>query len=228
MTTFRYFAGSFAVLLLVILLVPGCATVMHGSTEGVYFTSDPDKAKVYIDGQLMGSTPVQLQLVSKNTHTVEFRKAGYETKSVVLTNSVGGGWVVLDILCAVVPLVVDAATGCWWTLDEVHVRGVLDVAEKPNTADLQPPPPSGQGPQPQTTYPKLGTGHWVKSVIEGGTMITLDDGSLWEVQAADNAISKLWTTGTPISVGVAQGDFPYQLIDVSSSKAVRAKWIGQR
>jgi hypothetical protein len=226
MTTFRFFVVPLGILTVVCLLSSGCATVLHGSTEGVYFTSDPDKAKVYINGELKGTTPVQLELASKNTYAVEFRKSGYEPKTVTLTNGVGGGWIVLDILFLLVPLAIDAATGCWYTFDDVHIRGVLDLSER--GAPAVPSEPALQTVPPSKDYARLGTGHWVKKTMDNGVMIMLDDGSLWEVQASDASTTATWTVGTPISVGVSKGDYPYQLIDVSTSKAIVAKWVGQR
>lgn len=103
-----------------------CATLFKGSTDGVSFSSDPSGAKVYVNGNLLGTTPVQLELKSKNSYTIEFRKEGYETKTVLLNNSVGGGWIVLDILGGLFPIIIDAATGNWYELDQEHVNGVLE------------------------------------------------------------------------------------------------------
>lgn len=103
-----------------------CATLFKGSTDDVSFSSDPTGAKVYVNGNLLGTTPVQLELKSKNTYTIEFRKEGYDTRTVLLNNSVGGGWVVLDILGGLLPVVIDAATGNWYQLDQEHVNGILE------------------------------------------------------------------------------------------------------
>jgi hypothetical protein len=112
--------------IIVSVILASCATLFHGSTDTVSFSSEPDIAKVYVNGNLLGTTPVQLQLKSKNSYTLEFKKEGYETKTVVLNNSVGGGWIVLDILGGLIPIVVDAATGNWYGLDQDHVNAVLE------------------------------------------------------------------------------------------------------
>jgi len=107
-------------------LLNGCATIFHGSTDKVNFSSDPTGAQVYVNGQLMGTTPLELKLESKHTYTIEFRKEGYVNKTVLLTNSVGAGYIVLDVLFGLVPVIVDAATGSWYSLDQEHVNGVLE------------------------------------------------------------------------------------------------------
>ncbi len=108
----------------------GCATIFHGSTDKVDFSSDPTGAKVYVNGQLMGTTPMQLNLQAKHSYSIEFRKDGYENRTVMLNTSVGGGWIVLDILGGLVPVIVDAATGNWYSLDQDHVNAALEGQQK--------------------------------------------------------------------------------------------------
>ena len=60
------------------ILLASCATIFHGSTDTVSFSSDPSASKVYVNGNLLGTTPVQLQLKSKNSYTLEFKKDGFE------------------------------------------------------------------------------------------------------------------------------------------------------
>ena len=95
-------------------------------TDKIDFSSSPSGAKVYVNGQYMGTAPLQLKLESKHGYTIEFRKEGYESKTVVITNSVGAGWIVLDVLFGLVPVIVDAATGNWYSLDQEHVNGALE------------------------------------------------------------------------------------------------------
>ena len=104
----------------------GCATLFKGSTDSVDFSSEPSGAQVYVNGNLLGTTPVQLKLESKKSYTLEFKKDGFETKTIVLNNSVGAGWIVLDILGGLFPVIIDAATGNWYNLDQDHVNAVLE------------------------------------------------------------------------------------------------------
>ena len=94
------------------------------------FSSDPRGAKVYVNGDLLGTTPFELELKSNKTYTLEFKKDGYETRTVLLNSSVGGGWIVLDILGGLFPVIIDAATGNWYSLDQDHVNAVLEQQQK--------------------------------------------------------------------------------------------------
>ena len=110
-----------ACLAVIALLMNGCAAIFKGSNEQVYMNSDPAGAKIYVNGALMGSTPVMLELKSNKTYNIEFRMDGYETKTYTLTNHLGAGWVILDVLCGLLPVVVDAVTGAWYGLDQDNI-----------------------------------------------------------------------------------------------------------
>ncbi len=119
----------FCLLAFLVFTLSGCATLFHGSTDKIDFSSDPAGAKVYVNGQLMGNTPLQLNLQSKHSYTIEFRKEGFENRTVVVNCSVGGGWIVLDILGGLIPVIIDAATGDWNSLDQEHVNAALEAQQ---------------------------------------------------------------------------------------------------
>ncbi len=112
-------------LVVVIYLATGCATLFKGASENVDFSSDPSGADVYVNGSLRGKTPINLKLESKKTYTIEFKKEGHEPRSYTITNHVGAGWIILDILGGLIPIIVDAATGAWYELDQDAVNVVL-------------------------------------------------------------------------------------------------------
>ncbi|OGC42847.1 hypothetical protein A2Y85_06170 [candidate division WOR-3 bacterium RBG_13_43_14] len=116
-----------ACLAVIALFIHGCATIFKGSNEQVYVNSDPAGAKIYVNGALMGSTPVMLELKSSKTYNVEFRMDGYESKTYTLTNHLGAGWVILDVLCGLVPVVIDAVTGAWYGLDQDNIYLQLEA-----------------------------------------------------------------------------------------------------
>jgi hypothetical protein len=118
------FVAIFSVLLVYVL--GGCATIFKGAHNDVNFMSDPGGAQVYINGFARGKTPITLKLESRHTYTIEFKKEGYEPKTYNITNHVGVGWVVLDVLFGLVPVIVDATTGAWYELDQEAVNAILE------------------------------------------------------------------------------------------------------
>lgn len=111
-------------IIIFILILSGCATLFKGTSETVSLGSEPP-AEVYINGTYRGDTPVKLDLKSDKEYDIEFRKEGFESKTVHISNSVGAGWIVLDVLGGLVPVIVDAATGAWYQLDQKMVNATL-------------------------------------------------------------------------------------------------------
>jgi len=62
---------------LVFLLINGCASIISSDHQTMSFNSTPDNAEVYIDGRLVGRTPVTVSLKKTTTTNFEFRKEGY-------------------------------------------------------------------------------------------------------------------------------------------------------
>ncbi len=56
----------------------GCATTERGVSQKVEINSYPYQARVYIDGEPAGTTPLTAILRSKTTYEVKFEKAGYK------------------------------------------------------------------------------------------------------------------------------------------------------
>lgn len=113
-------------LILIFFCLASCATLFKGTTEEVSFKTSQDPAEVWINGQMMGQTPMSLKLESKKTYTIEFKKEGYKPVTKTITNHVGAGWVILDVLTGLIPVVVDAATGAWYSLDQENVNAILE------------------------------------------------------------------------------------------------------
>jgi hypothetical protein len=113
------------------LLTSSCATIFKGNSSKINFNSNPQGAQIYVNGNYMGDTPILLKLESKQAYNIEFRKEGYKTKAFNITNHVGVGWIVLDVIFGLVPVVVDAATGSWYELDQKIVNALLEKQQSP-------------------------------------------------------------------------------------------------
>jgi hypothetical protein len=94
----------------------GCGTVMQKKQAPVRLTSFPAGADVYVDGVHHGKTPVEVAVSTEGAHRIDFQLDG-RTGSCQVKGGISGMWVALDIAMGLIPLVVDAATGGWRTLD---------------------------------------------------------------------------------------------------------------
>lgn len=108
-----------------LLALSGCATVFRGEHRNLNIASEPDGALVFINGMYYGRTPLRLELRPNQPYTIEFRKEGFETEVRHIKNEIGVGWVVLDVVCGVIPVLVDALTGAWYDLDQKYVNAIL-------------------------------------------------------------------------------------------------------
>jgi len=102
-----------------------CATLFGAKSADVDLNSNPSGAKIYVNGEMMGTTPLNINLSKDQNYSIQFKKPGYTTRTYKINKGVGAGWVVLDVLGGVIPVVIDAATGSWYKLDRYKVNGVL-------------------------------------------------------------------------------------------------------
>jgi hypothetical protein len=116
---------AFGLMIVVSPLFFGCATLLAPKTHPLSLASEPHGAQVFVNGVNMGSTPLRLELKADQTYTIEFRKEGYENQTHIVHSKVGAGWVIVDVLFGLVPVIVDAATGAWNKLDQESVEAVL-------------------------------------------------------------------------------------------------------
>ncbi|HEX5385527.1 MAG TPA: PEGA domain-containing protein [Gemmatimonadales bacterium] len=94
-------------------LMTGCASVIGSKQADFSFNSNPQQAQVLVDGNAMGETPLKVKLSNTKAHTITFRKEGYQDVSCQLEKGTDAGWVVLDVVSGLVPVIIDAATNNW-------------------------------------------------------------------------------------------------------------------
>ena len=112
-------------ILVLTLMISGCATLLAPNTHPLAIGSEPQGVEVYVNGFNMGKTPLRLDLKADKSYTIEYRKDGYESVTRIVNNKVGAGWVILDVICGFVPVIVDAVTGAWYELDQSSINAVL-------------------------------------------------------------------------------------------------------
>lgn len=122
---------SLILLPIFILSLTGCATLFKEKNRTVHFSSNPRGADIFINGNRMGKTPLPLNLSDKKSVTVTFRKKGYEDKTYIINTKVDGGWIILDIFGGFIPIIIDAITENWHSLDtDDSIVVLLDEKEK--------------------------------------------------------------------------------------------------
>jgi len=117
---------AIATIFVYLVLMVNCAAILSGGRGKVKATSNPDGAEVYVNGEKMGQTPVTLRLKTKGEYSIEIKKDGYKSQTFKVTNKVGAGWIVLDVIFGLVPVIVDAATGSWYVFNEKNFNAELE------------------------------------------------------------------------------------------------------
>lgn len=117
---------SISLVIITSLSFGSCATLFGKKSHALAVGSDPAGAEVYVNGFKMGNTPLELNLKADKSYTIEYRKEGYQSVTRIVNTKVGAGWIVLDVLGGLIPIVVDAATGNWNKLDQDTVNAVLE------------------------------------------------------------------------------------------------------
>lgn len=69
------------------LFLSGCATIISGANQTLTFNSDVDDVEVYVDGALIGKTPVSASFKKSKAQSVMFKKSGYEAVTRDITTS---------------------------------------------------------------------------------------------------------------------------------------------
>ena len=121
------------VVCVVLLQLGGCATIRNEKFKEVEFTSDPSGASVVVEDEVMGVTPIVVEVARKGRDkVVEIMLDGYKTIRLNLDRTVEGK----TIFGGLIGMSVDAISGKAGTYsDSVHVvleegDGVIEVDSK--------------------------------------------------------------------------------------------------
>ena len=111
---------TFTITLLSLIILSSCATIFKGNSRHVNLRS-AEAYKVYIDDKFVGKTPLKLNLENHKGYLVVFKKNGKVVTTGKITKRISAGWVILDVITGLIPVVVDAVTGSWYYLEYVDV-----------------------------------------------------------------------------------------------------------
>jgi len=98
---------------------------MHGTTQQIGVSSSPSGAKVTVNGQQKGKTPVILDLKRGDNHVLKIELDGYLPYETTLTKKVSG-WVWGNVVAGgLIGLAVDAISGGLYNLTPEQVQASL-------------------------------------------------------------------------------------------------------
>lgn len=117
------------VLLVMTIILAGCATIFSGTSNEISFSSNVDPVKVYIDGLNVGNTPLKATVEKKAGlgRLVRFEKDGYRTEEFNLKNKFDTV-AILDITSVVTSGGIDILTGAMmeYSPKQYHIEMLED------------------------------------------------------------------------------------------------------
>lgn len=118
------------VLCAVSLAATGCSTIMDGTHRDVAITSYPGNARVIIDGESKGTTPLVASLWRGRAHVVRFERDGQEPIEQSITRDHFHFWAAGNSVTLGLGLLVDAWTGALYDLS--HKRLIANFPSHPD------------------------------------------------------------------------------------------------
>ncbi|HVH11713.1 MAG TPA: PEGA domain-containing protein [Longimicrobium sp.] len=115
-----------------------CGALFNGGPANVAVNSNPAGAEVWVDGTNHGVTPMMLSLSKSQNHTIILRRPGYQEATAVVNRKLSTGYLILDILGGLIPVIVDASTGSWYVLETNNVSVNLPGSTTAMTGQLTP------------------------------------------------------------------------------------------
>ncbi|MEM9064533.1 MAG: translation initiation factor 2 [Planctomycetota bacterium] len=94
----------------------GCATIVQGEHEQIYFDSDPQGASVVANGERTVITPGYLNLERWRSHDITVSLPGYPSQSFTIESELSG-WIWGNIIFGgIIGALIDWGTGAWGDL----------------------------------------------------------------------------------------------------------------
>jgi hypothetical protein len=121
-------------ILSLLVVLNGCATIMHGTMQDIGVTTEPAGANLLVDGEQHYKSPALIAMKRKDDHTVEISQEGYKKEVVEIKGNLS--WAVAgDILAGgAIGYGIDAITGAQRRLEpekvEVRLRPLVTQEDR--------------------------------------------------------------------------------------------------
>ena len=109
-----------------VVLLSGCGTLKHGSTQNIDISSSPVGAEVVINGSEYGVTPLTIELERRSSHTISVSLAGYQNFQIIVDRK-WSKWAIGNILLGgPIGLIIDHSTGGMYRLSKSQIVAQLE------------------------------------------------------------------------------------------------------
>ncbi len=137
-----------------LLVIGGCATIVAGGPDRVPVTTNPPGAYVYLDGEVVGQTPLVIVLDrQRSLGDIRIYYPGFNPVVITRYRSFNL-WTLGNFFLAMIPVVVDLVTGNWQQFDDDEIAISLTPGNGPAPYGVQPQAPQLPAPSPETGPPR--------------------------------------------------------------------------
>ncbi len=119
---------------LTFLFSSSCATMLKGTTDNMAIISDPVGAKVTVNDEPKGTTPVSFSVPSKQDLNIHLSKDGYQAEDIYSEANFRWGYEIWAFIAYVIPFVVDLSDGAAWGHDPTTLTTHLEPIAQPSPA----------------------------------------------------------------------------------------------
>ena len=142
-----------AALIALCCVASGCATIVAGGPDEIPVRTTPPGAYVYVDGKVVGQTPLVVTLDRSNSlGDIRIYYPGFQPVLINRYKSVNL-WVIGNFFLAIFPVIVDIATGNWQRFNDDEITIALTPGEAPPPYGVEPGVQGGSTQQPQEPRP---------------------------------------------------------------------------
>ena len=120
------------VLLPAAMTLGGCATIAHGTTQRVPITSSPQGARVFVDSEPVGQTPLVASLSRTHSHVVSIVHDSFPAVRVAMDRNVSP-WLLASLFFYVAPAIVDLSNGAAYGFASDTLRVVFSMEQRAET-----------------------------------------------------------------------------------------------
>lgn len=134
-------------------LASGCATIVAGGPDTIPVNTNPPGAYVYVNGQVVGQTPMIVTLDRKRSvGDIRIYYPGFQPVQITRYKELNG-WVFGNIFLMIWPVVIDFVTGDWQRYDDTPIAIGLTPGQAPPPYGVQPGPMVPMQPDPRSQQP---------------------------------------------------------------------------
>ena len=83
--------------IILIIITTSCASYVSGNTTKITFKSQPVGAEIKLNGDVIGKTPMTVELNNKVTGSISIEKQGYKPSHIPLKKSLNG-WILGNLV----------------------------------------------------------------------------------------------------------------------------------